>query len=83
MPGADRIKPGGRLVEIKNFRIKSQSPGQSGPLFHAAADFGRIEIVKAAQADQSQFQINQFLYQAGRVIGILLQRQRDIFTQRH
>ena len=81
--GAYRIKTGRRFVKIDDARIQRQSPRQSGALLHAAADFGRIKLLKAGKPDQRQFQRHQFGNQLIGIIGILAQRQGNIFGQRH
>ena len=39
---ADRVEPGGRLVEEQQFGIERQRPRQAGALPHAARQLGRI-----------------------------------------
>ena len=69
---AYRVKPGGRLVTIQDFRIKRQGSRQTGTFCHTAADFRGIKISKAMQADQSKLQFDQLVNQPGRIIRILL-----------
>ena len=53
-PGTDWIQACGRFVKEYDFGVQGDGPGQTHPFLHAAADFGRIIIIKTRQADQGK-----------------------------
>ena len=63
MAGGERIEAGGRLVDDQDVRVKRHRPGQAGPFAHAAAQFGRVEVLEAGQADQGQLEGDDFVDQ--------------------
>ena len=46
---ADGIKPGGRLVEKDDPRLRNQGPGQGDALLHAAGNLGRVFVQDVRQ----------------------------------
>mgnify|MGYP007121801327 CR=1 FL=1 len=44
------IQGGERLIQKQKVRFQNQRPNESGPLAHAAGEFGRAGILKLAQA---------------------------------
>ena len=52
--GADGIEPGGGFVEKENVRVERHGPRDAGPLAHAPADLGGIEILEAAETNEGE-----------------------------
>src|SRR5262245_57356611 len=80
---ADRIEPGGRLVEEQHVRIEGHGTRQAGPLLHPAADLRGKEILEALEPHQGELQLRHLADLRRAQRGELAQRQRDIVGQRH
>src|SRR4051794_27740940 len=48
---AERVEPRRRFIEEQDVRVQRYGPRQTGALTHAAADFGRVEVLEPAKPD--------------------------------
>ena len=53
---ADRVEPGGRLVEEQDLGVERHRAGEPGALLHAAADLGGGVVLEAREPDQRELQ---------------------------
>ena len=79
----DRVQAGRRLVEKKKRRVEGHRACQRSSLLHAAAELRWLEIIEAAETDESQLEPSDPLDFAGREGRILGQRKGHIFQQGH
>ena len=81
--GADRIEPGGRLVEKQNIRVESERTGQSGTLAHAPGQLGGIFVAGLRrQSDQGYLHGRDLLDERLGHPTMLAYRHRDILGHR-
>src|SRR5512138_258657 len=82
-PGADRVEPGGRLVQEEDIRVEGHRPRQSCPFLHPAAELGGIEVLEAGQPDERQLQAGHLAALADREVRELRQGQLHVLAQGH
>ena len=78
---AGRVEAGRRLIEKQQFRIERQRARERCPLEHAAAQLGRIlRPGLGLEAGQGELPRRDFIDQRIIQIGMLAQRQPDVFA---
>src|SRR5713101_1185005 len=80
---ADGVESGRRLVEEEDVRVQGHGPGQAGPLAHAAADLGGIEVLEPGEPGQGELERGDLGDPIGTQVRVLAKRQLDVLRQRH
>src|SRR6266566_2149071 len=82
-PGGYRVEPRRRLVEEDHLRVESDRPRHARSLLHAAADFGRVVLLEALQADEGELQGGDLADLGRAEVRVLLERQADVLGEGH
>ena len=78
----NRVKPGRRFVIQNYFRVYGNGAGKPHALFHAAAQFRRVQILRVWEANQIKHLRYNALYFFIAFISMLAQPESDVFTHR-
>ena len=81
--GHDRVEPRRRLIEEQDLRVHRQRAGDGGALLHAAAQLRGAEAFETAEAHLLQLDPHHDFDGGWRQVGVLEQRQRDVFAHCH
>ncbi len=81
--GADRVQPGGRLVQEQQLRVQRQGPRQAGALDHPAGQLRRLQRAGArGKPREGDLQVGQLAGRPLGELGVLVHRRGDVFLDR-